>query len=344
MGTEYTMRPAGVEDTPAILDLVRLSLGNGTTPRETSYWNWKHRDNPFGVSPCLVAEAGGRVIGVRAFMHWGWRSNGSEVRAVRAVDTATHPDWRHKGIFAALTQTLIGQMEHEGVAFVFNTPNGRSRPGYIRMGWESLGRTSLWLRPIRPGKMLRAVMFERNGNGTVCRNFPQSSSIAPARDVLDQPALSAAIQTLSTDRDRLATASTLPYLRWRYANVPGLEYFAASRLDGANSAVAFVRLKGRGRFSELRICDLLLGPTRGALSNARAIVNDMLRDSGCDYASAMAPVRSREAQSLAGCGFLPAPRVGPILTIRPLGQRTAAIPDPLRRSSWHISIGTLELF
>jgi N-acetylglutamate synthase-like GNAT family acetyltransferase len=338
MGTEYTVRRARVDDVDAILALVRLSLGEGNIPREVDYWNWKHRANPFGVSPCLVAEADGQVIGVRAFMRWSWRSSGSDVTAVRAVDTATHPDWRGRGIFSRLTRALVAEMQQEGVAFVFNTPNAKSRPGYLKMGWSSLGRTSLWLRPVRPLAVLRALSPAR---GSIENNGAAPS--LTARALVDRPELAPILDSLPSDGQRLTTRPTTPYLRWRYADVPGLHYYAAWELDGSRSAAVVYRMKRKGALRELRLCDIVLG-AEPAKSVGRRIVRDVVHASGCDYAAAMAVHGSPEASVLASCGFMPIPHVGPILTVRALSPQSAATPDPLRRSSWRLSIGALELF
>jgi hypothetical protein len=42
-------------------------------------------------------------------------------------------------------------------------------------------------------------------------------------------------------------------------------------------------------------------------------------------------------------GFVPAPYMGPIVTVRPLGQG-ASLPDPRRFSNFRASIGDMELF
>ena len=47
----------------------------------------------------LVQEDNGRIVGVRAFMQWRWVQEGKVYKALRAVDTATHPDYQGKGIF-----------------------------------------------------------------------------------------------------------------------------------------------------------------------------------------------------------------------------------------------------
>ena len=69
-----------------------------------------------------------------------FRRGGSTLHAVRAVDTATHPDHQGRGLFTALTMHALEACRAEGVAFVFNTPNAQSRPGYLKMGWREVGR------------------------------------------------------------------------------------------------------------------------------------------------------------------------------------------------------------
>src|SRR5688572_29913041 len=123
MSDEILVRSAVEDDTGRILKLLKASLGEGTIPREAGYWNWKHRTNPFGASPALLAEHDGQLVGLRAFMRWSWLRDGVEIQAVRAVDTATHPGWQGRGIFTRLTLALVEAVKAEGVSFVFNTPN-----------------------------------------------------------------------------------------------------------------------------------------------------------------------------------------------------------------------------
>src|SRR4029079_3500391 len=101
---------------------------------------WKHVDNAFGRSPMWVACDGERIAGFRAFMRWEFEGAGEVKRAVRTVDTATHPDYQGQGIFTKLTLAGLEELAAEGVDFVFNTPNDKSRPGYLKMGWHVLGR------------------------------------------------------------------------------------------------------------------------------------------------------------------------------------------------------------
>ena len=57
-------------------------------------------------SPGWSSDAG-EVVAVRLFMRWEFRRGGPGVRAVRAVDTATHPDHQGAGLFTALTRHAL---------------------------------------------------------------------------------------------------------------------------------------------------------------------------------------------------------------------------------------------
>ena len=345
MSAPLTTRLATDADIPAILELVSRSLGEGNIPRSIDYWRWKHVDNPFGRSPCLLSEADGRIAGLRAFMRWSWSSAGRPVPAVRAVDTATHPDWRGKGIFSRLTLALVEQMKAEGVAFVFNTPNAQSRPGYLKMGWTSLGRTSLRVRLARPLRVARTVV-RRGPRDAVSDDGGDSdwgSGFANAAELLTQRGVDALFDAAPDDDPRLVTRTTREYVSWRYAAIPGFRYFAAWTLESDARAAVLFRLKRQGPLRELRVCDLIVGREPRSRAAASALLRRVVRRSGADYGAAMAAAGTREYTALWRAGFLPAPRVGPIFTTRPLATGVSPV-DPTSMENWRLTIGALELF
>src|SRR5690349_5445137 len=141
-------REATEADIPSIVDLLKLSLGESLMPKSEAFWRWKHVHNPFGSSPVLLALDGEKLIAVRAFMRWEWRQGETIYKAVRAVDTATHPDYQGKGIFRKLTLQLVDLCKQEGFHFIFNTPNKVSKPGYLNMGWQTNGKMPIRIRPL----------------------------------------------------------------------------------------------------------------------------------------------------------------------------------------------------
>lgn len=351
MANELSIRRATEADTEEILRLVILSLGEYWNRAaglrfDTGFWSWKHLTSPFGASPCLIAEAEGRIVGLRVFMRWQWQAGETTVQAVRAVDTATHPDWRGRGIFSSLTLALVEEMRQEGVSFVFNTPNASSGPGYLKMKWVNTGRTSPLIRPLRPLHLLGSLVAKPRANGTgngaapAARTAPTATRIG---ELFREPALDGFLRVLDREERRLRTPRSRDYLQWRYRDIPGGIYDALWEFDGTDGAVLIFRQKHRRGFTELRFCELLVGPSRRSAAIGRALLRQAVADTEADYASAMAASGTAEQRVVLGSGFLPAPRLGPILTVRSLNALASGL-DPLKRPNWRVSLGDLELF
>ena len=332
------IRRARPGEDAALLDLLTTSMGqDDAVAWSLDFWRWKHEANPFGRSPVLVAEMDGRLVGLRAFMHWRWQAGTRSVAAVRAVDTATHPDARGQGVFRRLTLRLRDEMERDGEGFVFNTPNAMSRPGYAKMGWSLVGRPTVWMRPVRPVRLARALAGDGLGGD---EEAPPAVDAEPAVAALGRPEVESVVLAAAGTDARYHTVPTLEYLRWRYADVPSLSYAAVASGEGEHGAVAFVRTRQRGPFRELRVCDLVVGP-RGA-SAARRLLRRVSRLGDVDAVVAMgAP--GLTAATLVRVGYLPVPRSGPLLAAYPLAVPPGS-PDPSRLASWAPSIGALELF
>ena len=102
----------------------------------------------------------------RTLLRWELAADGSTLHLVRAVDTATDPDYQGRGLFRRLTMEAVDELTADGVDAVFNTPNEQSRPGYLKMGWSVLGRPTLMVQPTSPVaqvRMARARARPRSG-------------------------------------------------------------------------------------------------------------------------------------------------------------------------------------
>jgi GNAT superfamily N-acetyltransferase len=325
------IRKATKQDIPAIIDLLKASLGETSSPKTPEYWNWKHLQNPFGPSPVLLAEIDNHLAGIRAFLRWQWQRGDTTYSALRAVDTATHPDYRGRGIFKKLTLRLVDDCRAAGDDFIFNTPNEQSRPGYLKMGWQSLGRVPVRLRVRRPLHVL-------------WRRFRRQAEVAtgPEPDYTDYP-VAAALDRLAQlawfpdgVEEGLHTPRTLDYLRWRYQHCPVQDYGAVCADDFL--LVFYLRAQALGR--ELRIVQLEAAPDRRPAA-LNAAISQLARTYGADYLS-IAPTRERTLSSYLSRGrFLPGQAVGPILTFNALQPRAEDLED---MSNWHYQLGDLELF
>lgn len=323
MSTGPAIRRATAADDDAILALGREALGWDDDERHGPFFHWKHRESPFGRSPGWVATDGDRVVSFRTFLRWEWRrAEGTVVPAVRAVDTATHPDAQGQGLFRALTLQALDELAAEGVAFVFNTPNDNSRPGYLKMGWQVVGRPAVRVRPRRAGALLRLVRARVSATKwSEPATFGRSPHDAFADDDEVRNALASAPPV------PLATNRSPAYLRWRYGFGP-LHYRVVTRGAGLAGGFAVVRLRRRGPAVEGTVCELHTPP--GDHRAGRQLLRQV---EGADYLLVAGTALGMRA------GLLPAPGQGPLLTWRAVTE-----PDPPALDRWQLTMGDLELF
>ncbi len=195
---DVEIRRAGPDDIGAIVGLAQAALGWAPDDPNEAFFRWKHLENPAGISPMWVAVDRGRLVGVRVFLRWRFdTSSGGSAQAVRAVDTATHPEAQGRGIFSRLTTAALDELGHEGVDFVFNTPNDQSRPGYLKMGWQVVGRIPVAVRPRGP----RSVAAMARARVPADKWSQPTPAGQPADRVLDQTeAVVALLGQLATTR------------------------------------------------------------------------------------------------------------------------------------------------
>ncbi len=310
-----TVRRATAVDLPAILQLCRSTLG-WVEGDWGGFYRWKHYENPFGESPTWVAEADGRIVGLRVFMRWRFDLDGRIVQAVRAVDTTTDPEYRGKGLFTALTLGALPELRAEGIDMVFNTPNTLSRPGYLKMGWQDVGTLPPVLRPVAVRK-LPAILRSR----VPADHWPLP--ITTGRSVEEWLSDDAdAVLPGSRSRSGLRTVVDIDFARWRYGSP-----LQPCRVVGGGDTVAVVQVRRRGRITEL---------VRLASWGDPADIDHLLvataREVGADVVIRLGPARWRR-------GYIRVPGTGPRLTCLMLVDEPA---PPLR--DWHLFMGDVALF
>ncbi len=312
--TGPSIRLARPDDLPQILDVLRAALGETPLLRRTpELWRWKHVENPFGPSLVLVAEADGRVVGVRAFMRWELETpDGDTLRCVRAVDTATHPDYLRRGIFRRLTESAIEYARDEGVDLVFNTPNAKSGAGYLKMGWRTVAR-------------LGVIVRWRTG-----RVAPLDSDTVPRLD--DHVAAVDPLDPLPPARrgHGLRTPRRDAYLHWRFSQHPTARYGAVR----FGSGTAVVRPNVRAGRRELVVSDVLGDATAGLF---REVAKRNRSRYVATWFSPAAPERRIARRAL----YAPVPGLRTLtLVARPLRSLPVDVFD---LGNWDLAVSDLEL-
>ena len=261
----------------------------------------------------MVAATNERIVAVRPFMRWRFRRGSETLSAVRAVDTATRPEARGKGLFRKLTETGIEVLREESLGIIFNTPNDQSRPGYLKMGWREAGRIPIGFR-------LRSIAEARRLPGARVAAEKLSQHGDFGIDVAAGLATSERNLGVDTSSQRWATDHDLATLRWRFTEGP-VEY---RWLPGPDSTGIIVRVRRRGTAKEL-----FVAATVGQADvRARAAAVEL------------AWARSNATYCLAPVGFpktIALKRLGPALTVRSVTRE----PEP-DLHDWQP--GDLELF
>ena len=220
--------------------------------------------------------------------------------------------------------TAVDEVTADGVDFVFNTPNENSRPGYLRMGWSTVGRVPIVAHVGGPASVLRI----RTARVPAERWPVPTAAGAPAPVLLADPRVADLLAAIGPP-DRLRTARTPAFLRWRYG-LAALGYRAIAVDDDPAAGLAIFRVRRRGAATEAGVSDLLV--PLGAERARRHLLGRVARETRADYAIHVGRPSLR-------AGYLPLPRQGPILTWR----RLADTGNPPALSDFDLSLGDVEL-
>lgn len=314
------IREAKPTDVAEIVDVLKASLGEADLPLSEDIWDYKHVQNPFGKSITLVAVEDERIIGVRAFMRWEWKYKETSFHTYRAVDTATHPDYRGKGIFKKLTLKAVEVAKEMDGDFIFNTPNDQSRPGYLKMGWQTSGK-------LRVGIRLSWLSFWKLWKN----NQEYDISYKTSKKELEN--LCNAWNSELESGLGLFTPKSQEYLYWRYENNP-LQHYEVFSGNGIYLAAS---VKKRKNIKELRVVECLVEDKKAGFKEAKDLINRWSTKFGVQVISYSPQLMKWGGPSISGS-------IGPILTTRNLNLAIAEKPEMSRAEKWAYSLGDLELF
>jgi hypothetical protein len=93
----------------------------------------KHLFNPCGKSLISFAKVNDKIVAARAL----WRMYDKFNCVYQPCDTVTDKEYQGRGLFKGLTNLAIQELPLSSL--VFNFPNEKSLPGYLKLGWELYG-------------------------------------------------------------------------------------------------------------------------------------------------------------------------------------------------------------
>lgn len=303
-------------DISEIIEVLKASLGESSSKKTVEVWKYKHMENPFGKSLILVAVENNCIIGVRAFMRWKWQLGDKIFSAFRAVDTATHPEHRGKGVFKKLTMSAIEIAKEQGCDFVFNTPNSQSLPGYLKMGWGEVDKLKIQIISANPLNWLNVVQTWNYNSNINCYDTQLVGLI------------SRYINSMAEDK-KLFTLKSAEYLFWRYENNPLQNY----EVKGDEDFYLVGYIKEHKYFRELRITEHIFINDFG-LQKLNRTVKEFSKKFGAHI------ITSTGLSS--NFGF--SGNFGPVLTLRDVNLDLNLNQELLQLKNWSYTLGDLELF
>jgi hypothetical protein len=205
-------------------------------------------------------------------------------------------------------------IKDDGIDFVFNTPNDKSRPGYLKMGWQEVGKLPVAIRVAGPKAALTVARSR-----VAASHWPREVSLGiPVTEVIDDLASSPS----TVDPTSVATNVGPDFYKWRY----GADFLGYRAVRGEGGHL-ICRVRQRGEAKELVMLD---APGLDA-SKADHAAKRLLGALGVDHALRIGATDLR-------CGFVPAPG-GPVVTWRSVCSQSM---PPL--ANWHLGMGDVELF
>lgn len=312
------IREATSSDIPEIIRVLRASIGETKLPKTEEIWKFKHFESPFGDSLVLLAVISGKIIGVRAFMKWEWNLNGTRFSALRAVDTGVLPEHQGKGVFKALNSAGLELAKSRGEYFIFNTPNSKSLPANIKMGWNRIDK-------------LKIVFMPGNFRNLISKNENFQYKKLKDLTALDLQGLLDAYNDSQSKGGKIFTTKSPAYLQWRYEKNPLQEYEIIADRDFYLAGY----LKQHKHFTELRITEHIHHNQIGLdkIKSAISEMNKMFRAELISYTSGL---------NLSSFQF--SAKLGPVMVFRNLSLGTEPENKISNINNWSYTLGDLELF
>ncbi len=245
-----------------------------------------------------------------------------------------------------MTKQAIDDLTEAGVGLIYNTPNHKSWPGYLKMGWQTVARWPIYLKPLRPMRML-ARRMRPVGVASLPLDTFFDATLLPWREFADCYAgeLPGLIAGWEQRRRQvgLRTPRTLAYLDWRYGGHPAVDYRVFAWVDELRSkrlgGFAVLRPNIRYGWQELVLTELLLAEPR--VDAGRRLLRQLTGHVRGDYLAAHFTPGTLEHQIMRRSGFVRVPRRGIMYTVRPLQSAANFCVAP---DAWDLSLGDLEIF
>jgi len=218
------------------------------------FFQWRHVENPCAAGVLgVVALHRGAPVGFRGYMAGRFRADdGAEVGVLYPCDTVVAPEHRNQGLSVRMGR-LASEFGQAGYRFFINLTAGRnSRPGYLSLGFEPLGKRVLWQRHGRNPFLWAVNAWSKRDDRAAAPAARRRIRFGRFGDILvadaPRPAdMAAVIAVEQSDGAALRIRQDAAFFAWRYRN-PVRQYAFYFRMEGdAACAYAVLEVSPDGR-------------------------------------------------------------------------------------------------
>jgi GNAT superfamily N-acetyltransferase len=125
---EWSIREYRESDEEQILELRKIVFNEN---RDKQWWQWIHRNSPFGPATIIVAEINGRIIGHHATIPVPIKIGDQATRGSHGIGLMVHPDYRRQGLFIAMANALRLSPSVGYRSISVGTPSDQAHSGFV---------------------------------------------------------------------------------------------------------------------------------------------------------------------------------------------------------------------
>jgi len=322
-----------------IIDVVQSMFRLQGEERDRELFDWQYAGPLGGAYVSLAHDQRGPLLGpvaLYAAFPNRFLVHGIEVIGVQTFDVLTVAEFRGRGIFVGLANSLYRSMETAGVELTYGIPNALTVSGYSKhLGWKMIDPLPMLVRPI--GLRFGRVRFGLR-KPSLENHVRPSKSITMVLAV--PPDISELFHSFVTDK-YVGVVRDFEYLSWRL-NRPGSTYRMFETRSSSGTLLAF------GAYELLLkhdcclgyVMELMIAP--GHEHDGKVLLYEMISEMKCRGADLVFSLSIHGANAYRGLKsnhfFNFSERIRPIelhYGFRPIGQKIVAA--NLVRENWNLS-------
>lgn len=220
----------------------------GDARRDQAFWDWKYRSSPFGKAIVQAIRIDNQPAAAGCLWPINLRWQGRDLRALQACDTAVNPEFRRRGLFSTLNKERQSCAREQNVDLIFNFPNANSLPGYLKAGWQFVGRVPWLVRIMRP---ISIVSDRMHGGKARMMRVPESCRL--------KPSIAEILKCGVVDEEEEGVSLSRPafYWRWRFCQHPSRDYGVVRSSADVNDFAVFTLSRKDSGLVEMVIVDFI---------------------------------------------------------------------------------------